>query len=78
MWILCVTAAIAFVAGEMAVLVAVCVLGISSSRSTEDRRSSHPVHTDTPESPGNATGYTQPQEGALGRWSYPSRNGHDL
>jgi len=78
MWILGITAAISFILGEMAVLAAVLVLGISRPPSTEGCRSAPPVHRGTPESPGSATGYTQGQEGALGRWSYPSRNGHDL
>jgi hypothetical protein len=72
MWKLCITAAIAFVLGELAVLAAVIVLGTSRSLSTRDSQRALPVHRDTPESPGNATGCTQLQEGALGRWSFPS------
>jgi len=78
MWILGITAAISFILGEMTVLAAVLVLGISRPPSTGGRHSAPPVHTGTPESPGNATGYTQPEEGALGRWSFPSRNGDQL
>jgi hypothetical protein len=72
MWILGITAAIAFVLGEMAVLAAVLVLGISRPPSTGGRHLAPPVHRDTTLSPGNATGCTQAQEGALGRWSFPS------
>lgn len=72
MWKLSITAAIAFVAGELSVLAAVIVLGTSRSLSTRDRQKAHPVHRDTPVSPSNATDYTQAQEGALGRWSFPS------
>jgi hypothetical protein len=72
MWILGITAAIAFILGEVTVLAAVLVLGISRPPSTGGRHLAPPVHRGTPESPGNATGCTQLQEGELGRWSFPS------
>jgi hypothetical protein len=73
MWKLLITAAIAFVAGEMAVLAAVLVLGISRSRSTEGDPRVHPVHTGTPLSPDNPTGTPQGFERArLGSWAYPN------
>ena len=78
MWILGITAAISFILGEMAVLAAVLVLGISRPPSTGGRPTAPPVHRDTPLSPGNATACTQGQEGALGRWSFPSARPEDL
>jgi len=73
MWKLLITAAIAFVAGEMAVLAAVFVLGISRSRSTEGYPTAPLVHTGTSESPDNPTGTPQGFERArLGSWAYPN------
>lgn len=78
MWKLCVTAAIAYVLGQMTVLIAVIVLGTSRSLSTQGYQRAHPVHRDTPSSPGTSHGDTQAPGGDLGRWSFPSRNGDQL
>lgn len=73
MWILFITAAIAYVMGQITVLIAVIVLGTSRSLSTQGRRSAPPVHTGRPASPDSPTGNPQCREGDLGRWSFPRR-----
>jgi len=78
MWILGITAAIAFVLGEMTVLAAVLLLGANRSLSTQGHRSALPVHKDTSASPHSAQGTPQDRGGDLGRWSFPSRNGDSL
>lgn len=78
MWILGITAAIAFVLGEMTVLAAVLLLGTNRSLSTQGRHSALPVHRGTSPSPHSAQDTPQGREGDLGRWSFPSRNGDSL
>jgi hypothetical protein len=73
MWKQLITLAIGFVLGELAVLVAVFVLGISRSQSTEGDLRAPLVHTDTPMSPDNPSGTPQGFERArLGSWAYPN------